>query len=56
MKKKAEETPVKDDQNILSDKSITSKIDAAIQNLITGTVSDATGPLPGVSVIIKGTK
>ena len=36
--------------------ALESKINKAIQNLITGNASDDSGPLPGVSVLIKGTQ
>lgn len=42
-------------QTIASNENIKSKIDIAVQNLINGTVSDVSGPLPGVSIIIVGT-
>ncbi|MCF6349373.1 MAG: carboxypeptidase-like regulatory domain-containing protein [Flavobacteriaceae bacterium] len=43
------------DKKEASIENIKSKIDIAIQDLISGVVSDDSGPLPGVSVIIKGT-
>lgn len=38
-----------------SDEVIKSKITTVIQNMVSGTVTDATGPLPGVTIVIKGT-
>lgn len=44
-----------DNSSEASEEIIKSKINTVIQNLISGTVSDVTGPIPGVTIIIKGT-
>jgi len=54
-----EELIVDDEEQINSEESseevIKSKITTVIQNMVSGTVTDATGPLPGVTILIQGT-
>ncbi len=53
--KESDETINEERELVASNENIQSKIELAVQNLISGTVRDATGPLPGVSIVIVGT-